>query len=98
MKSLTLFTALCVLLWSATASSAVVILDGISAVVDDDVIMRSEVAGRMTTIKAQMAAQEGARLPPDRYSGETGRGTADRGKPADADGKTGWCENQRQRT
>jgi len=50
--------------WGTTASANVVILDRIAAIVDDAVIMESEVRERMRTVKAQLAGS-GSAAPAD---------------------------------
>lgn len=62
MKKLTMF---CAAFWfSATASADMVILDEIAVVVDDDVVMESEVEARRRAVVGQLKGQD-KRLPPD---------------------------------
>jgi peptidyl-prolyl cis-trans isomerase SurA len=62
MKTLTL---LCTAFWfSATASADMVILDEIAVVVDDDVVMKSEVEARRRAVVGQLKGQNKS-LPPD---------------------------------
>ncbi|MFT5560595.1 MAG: peptidyl-prolyl cis-trans isomerase SurA [Candidatus Azotimanducaceae bacterium] len=62
MKRLTLF---CAAFWVCAAVSAdMVILDEIAVVVDDDVVMESEVEARRRAVVGQLKGQE-KRLPPD---------------------------------
>lgn len=61
---------LCLLAGSLTlvplkVQAALVLIDRIAVVVDQDVIMQSEIDERMQGIKAQIAAQPGARVPGD---------------------------------
>ena len=50
---------------SLYGQAALVLLDRIAVIVDEDVIMQSEIEERLLTIKAQIAAQPGAKAPPD---------------------------------
>ena len=63
MKKLIYSIALFVL--ALPVGAALVLIDRIAVVVDEDVIMQSEIDERIATVKAQLAAQPGARLPPD---------------------------------
>lgn len=45
--------------------AALVLIDRIAIIVDEDVIMQSEIDERIRTVKQQVAAQPGARLPSD---------------------------------
>jgi peptidyl-prolyl cis-trans isomerase SurA len=69
MKFMPLLTALLTTLaltsLTATSYAAVVLIDRIAVVVDQDVIMQSEIDERMEGIKAQIAAQPQARVPSD---------------------------------
>jgi len=66
MKQLTILLTLAVLLGSSHDSySTLIMLDRIAAVVDDDVIMQSEVNTRMKAIKAQLARSPQGSPPPD---------------------------------
>ena len=59
------FSAVVLLTLAASSSqAAMVLLDRIAVVVDEDVIMMSEIEDRMRTIKAQLAASDG-NPPPD---------------------------------
>ena len=44
---------------------ALIVLDRIAAIVDDDVIMQSEINGRMKSIKAQISSSPNGSIPPD---------------------------------
>ncbi len=50
---------------SFQASAALIMLDRIAAIVDDDVVLQSEVNARKQSIKAQMASNPNSRIPPD---------------------------------
>ena len=50
---------------SIYGEAALVSLDRIAVIVDEDVIMQSEIEERLLTIKAQIAAQPSAKTPPD---------------------------------
>lgn len=50
---------------SMHANAALVLIDRIAVVVDQDVIMQSEIDERIRAIKAQFAAQPNTRVPPD---------------------------------
>ena len=50
---------------SLYGQAALVLLDRIAVIVDEDVIMQSEIEERLLTIKAQIAAQPGAKVPPN---------------------------------
>ena len=54
-------------LWmiSASGHAALVLIDRIAVVVDQDVIMQSEIDERIRVIKAQFAGQPNAQIPPD---------------------------------
>jgi len=53
------------LLLSFEAGAALVLIDRIAVIVDEDVIMQSEIDERLGPIKAQLAAQPNARTPSD---------------------------------
>jgi peptidyl-prolyl cis-trans isomerase SurA len=66
MKQLTILLILGILLSSSNDSySTLIMLDRIAAIVDDDVIMQSEVNTRMKAIKAQLARSPQGSAPPD---------------------------------
>ncbi len=48
-----------------SASAALVLMDRIAVIVDEDVIMQSEIDERMQGIKAQIEAQPNAQMPPE---------------------------------
>lgn len=50
---------------SPGATAALVLMDRIAVIVDQDVIMQSEIEERLGAVKAQLAAQPNARMPPD---------------------------------
>ena len=50
---------------SLYGQAALVLLDRIAVIVDEDVIMQSEIEERLLTIKAQIAAQPSAKAPPN---------------------------------
>lgn len=60
-----LLALLLLLLAGAARAEELVILDRIAAIVDDDVIMESDVANRVKDVNAQLAARGGARPPAD---------------------------------
>ena len=64
-KTVKLLFALTLLTLTTTTHAALVLLDKIAVVVDEDVIMQSEIEDRLRTIKAQLAAQPNARAPAD---------------------------------
>ena len=51
--------------FSLYGQAALVLLDRVAVIVDEDVIMQSEIDERLLTIKAQIAAQPGAKAPLD---------------------------------
>ena len=51
--------------FSLYGQAALVLLDRVAVIVDEDVIMQSEIDERLLTIKAQIAAQPSAKAPPD---------------------------------
>ena len=53
------------LIFSLYGQAALVLLDRVAVIVDEDVIMQSEIDERLLTIKAQIAAQPGAKAPLD---------------------------------
>ena len=53
------------LAFSLYGQAALVLLDRVAVIVDEDVIMQSEIDERLLTIKAQIAAQPGAKAPLD---------------------------------
>ena len=57
------FVALLILLLSLHAKSATEIIDRIAVVVDEDVIMQSELSERFKEIKTQISGQKNARMP-----------------------------------
>ena len=57
------FVALLILLLSLHAKSATEIIDRIAVVVDEDVIMQSELSERFNEIKTQISGQKNARMP-----------------------------------
>jgi peptidyl-prolyl cis-trans isomerase SurA len=65
MKRILMLTLLLVCATTTPAQAAVMVLDRIAVVVDDDIIMQSEIEERVRTIKAQIAAQPQARTPSD---------------------------------
>jgi peptidyl-prolyl cis-trans isomerase SurA len=65
MKKLILSTVLSMAMLPLSGHCALIILDRIIAVVDEDVIMQSEVNARMNAIKAQIAANPNGQTPPD---------------------------------
>ncbi len=60
-----LATIITLLTTSLSASAALVPLDRIAVIVDEDVIMQSEIEERLLTIKAQIRSQPGAKAPPN---------------------------------
>lgn len=56
---------LTLVLASMNSQAALVLIDRIAVVVDQDVIMQSEIDERIRAIKAQFAAQPNTRVPPD---------------------------------
>lgn len=64
MKVSLFFTAL-LLFISLGANAALVLLDRIAIIVDEDVIMQSEIDERIRAIKAQFAASPSTKAPPD---------------------------------
>ena len=70
MKKLNQFSTLALIALTLTlisfrANSATVIMDRIAIVVDQDVIMQSELGDRLKAVKSQIASQENARMPSD---------------------------------
>ena len=66
MKKFALLLLFSVLALSIRVEAALVLIDRIAVIVDEDVIMQSEIDERLRTIKAQLAAQSpGGRLPAD---------------------------------
>lgn len=66
MKKLAHLLVLSLLALSIRVEAALVLIDRIAVIVDEDVIMQSEIDERLRTIKAQLAAQSpGGRLPAD---------------------------------
>ena len=63
MRKIASFILLLSLAWQSHA--ALVLLDRVAVIVDEDVVMQSEIDERMLTIKAQITAQPGAKAPPD---------------------------------
>lgn len=61
------FLTTLLLLWmlAAPGQTALLLLDRIAVVVDQDVIMQSEIDERILVIKAQFAGQPNTRIPPD---------------------------------
>ncbi len=64
-KYFALIAAFAMATMPATSYSALIMLDRIAAVVDDDVVMQSEVESRIKQIKAQLAGSPDGRVPPD---------------------------------
>ncbi len=64
-KYLTLIAVFAMVTIPASSYSALIMLDRIAAVVDDDVVMQSEVESRIKQIKAQIAGSPDGRVPPD---------------------------------
>ena len=62
MKKLVPLILLLTLSWQCYP--ALVLLDRVAVIVDEDVIMQSEVDERLLTIKSQINAQPGAKAPP----------------------------------
>ena len=69
MKKLVPLILLLTLSWQCYP--ALVLLDRVAVIVDEDVIMQSEVDERLLTIKSQINAQPGAKAPPDHHSPTT---------------------------
>jgi len=66
MKKIAFLLMLSLLALSTRLEAALVLIDRIAVIVDEDVIMQSEIDERLRTIKAQLAAQSpGGRLPSD---------------------------------
>ena len=62
MKKLVPLILLLTLSWQCYP--ALVLLDRVAVIVDEDVIMQSEIDERLLTIKSQINAQPGAKAPP----------------------------------
>ena len=60
-----LLTTIALTSFTVSSYAALVLIDRIAVVVDQDVIMQSEIDERMKTIKAQIATQPEARAPSD---------------------------------
>jgi len=88
--------ALMVVMVSATVQADRKLLDQVVAVVNDDVILQSELEARISTITGRLRAQ-GTGLPPQGYSGRTGVGAADQRVHPVTDGRQGRDAHQRQR-
>ena len=65
MKFIALLTTLALTSLSVSSYAALVVMDRIAVVVDQDVIMQSEIDERMKSIKAQIAADPKTQAPPD---------------------------------
>lgn len=65
MKFIALLTTLALTSLSVSSYAALVVMDRVAVVVDQDVIMQSEIDERMTSIKAQIAADPKTQAPPD---------------------------------
>ena len=65
MKFIALLTTLALTSLSVSSYAALVVMDRIAVVVDQDVIMQSEIDERMNSIKAQIAADPKTQAPPD---------------------------------
>ena len=65
MKPISLLLTLTLASFTADSHAALVLIDRVAVIVDQDVIMQSEIDERIQAIKAQLAAQPGARAPSD---------------------------------
>jgi len=65
MKFIALLTTLVLTSLSVSSYAALVVMDRVAVVVDQDVIMQSEIDERMKSIKAQIAADPKTQAPPD---------------------------------
>ena len=65
MKLIALLTTLTLTSVTVSSYAALVLIDRISVVVDQDVIMQSEIDERMKAIKAQIAADPQTQAPSD---------------------------------
>ena len=59
------FLALLIYVLPLTAQSATTIIDRIAIVVDEDVIMQSEIEERFKAVRSQISSQKNARMPSD---------------------------------
>ena len=65
MKFIALLTTLALTSLSVSSYAALVVMDRVAVVIDQDVIMQSEIDERMKSIKAQIAADPKTQAPPD---------------------------------
>lgn len=64
-KSIGTFVIVAFAMWAAHAQAKLVILDKIAAVVDEDVVLQSEVEQRLQAVKAQLQSTPRGQLPPE---------------------------------
>ena len=65
MKLFQLITITLLLTLALPGTAALVLLDRIAIIVDEDVIMQSEIDERTQAVKAQLAATPSAKAPPE---------------------------------
>jgi peptidyl-prolyl cis-trans isomerase SurA len=65
MKFIALLTTFALTSFSVSSNAALVVMDRIAVVVDQDIIMQSEIDERMKSIKAQIAADPETKAPPN---------------------------------